>query len=274
MPETIKIIFAGEGGQGIQALAKIVATAAADSGQQASYIPVFGVEQRGTPSLAFVTLSQEDEIRYPRFAKADWAIILQPRAFLAAKPYLKPGTQIIFDCSAMSRQEIPSDFREVNGLPANQWANEKFNAKASNLIFAGKLTEKLGLPTEKTWQAIKAIFSKKISDPKFETNARAAFELGQQAVLIVKDFPAPKWRPQQKNQTKTVNGKTATVFSNRCKGCGLCVEQCPVGALTLNPQHLGYFATPLPEVDLNKCTACDVCSRLCPDKAIEIKKEK
>ena len=41
-----------------------------------------------------------------------------------------------------------------------------------------------------------------------------------------------------------------------CKGCGLCVEKCPVGALSL---HNGMV-----EWDSTKCVQCDSCIKLCP----------
>ncbi|PIU02197.1 ketoisovalerate oxidoreductase, partial [Candidatus Shapirobacteria bacterium CG09_land_8_20_14_0_10_49_15] len=54
----MKIIFAGEGGQGVQVIAEILAKAAFWDGQPSLYIPNFGVEQRGGVSLAFVVIDQ------------------------------------------------------------------------------------------------------------------------------------------------------------------------------------------------------------------------
>ena len=47
-----KIAAAGEGGQGVQALAETLALAAYRAGLNALYIPNFGIEQRGGVSLA------------------------------------------------------------------------------------------------------------------------------------------------------------------------------------------------------------------------------
>ena len=70
------IIFSGEGGQGIQTITKIFTSAAFKSGLEVNYIPSFGVEQRGTPSVSFITLDSSP-LRYPRFAVADYVVILQ-----------------------------------------------------------------------------------------------------------------------------------------------------------------------------------------------------
>ena len=48
-----KIVLAGEGGQGVQSIAKILVEAGYEAGKQILYIPNFGVEQRGGVSIAF-----------------------------------------------------------------------------------------------------------------------------------------------------------------------------------------------------------------------------
>ena len=51
------------------------------------------------------------------------------------------------------------------------------------------------------------------------------------------------------------------VFPDWCKGCGICVEFCPVGVLTMRNQKA--------EVEFpEKCIRCYLCARRCPDFAI------
>lgn len=52
------------------------------------------------------------------------------------------------------------------------------------------------------------------------------------------------------------------VDPGRCTGCGTCVEQCPVTALTLPAD--------LPEVATETCIACFCCQEICPEKAISL----
>lgn len=47
-----------------------------------------------------------------------------------------------------------------------------------------------------------------------------------------------------------------------CTGCGTCVEQCPVSALSIKDK--------VPEVDSEKCIACFCCQEICPEKAIAL----
>ena len=54
----------------------------------------------------------------------------------------------------------------------------------------------------------------------------------------------------------------------RCKGCGFCVEFCPVGVLAMSAKFntKGYH---YPEIaHAEKCTGCDLCGLYCPDFAI------
>ncbi|MBN1254609.1 MAG: DUF362 domain-containing protein [Deltaproteobacteria bacterium] len=47
-----------------------------------------------------------------------------------------------------------------------------------------------------------------------------------------------------------------------CTGCGTCVAQCPVSALSMTDD--------LPQVDASTCIACFCCQEICPEKAITL----
>jgi uncharacterized protein (DUF362 family)/Pyruvate/2-oxoacid:ferredoxin oxidoreductase delta subunit len=53
--------------------------------------------------------------------------------------------------------------------------------------------------------------------------------------------------------------------SKLCTGCGTCVDQCPVSALSLKEGDR------LPEVDADTCITCFCCQEICPEKAITLK---
>jgi len=68
------------------------------------------------------------------------------------------------------------------------------------------------------------------------------------------------------------------VFSQLCKGCGLCITKCPKKVLNWSPE-LGLYGTPVVELveksenSQNACNACGLCAMYCPDCAIKIIKK-
>jgi 2-oxoglutarate ferredoxin oxidoreductase subunit delta len=72
----------------------------------------------------------------------------------------------------------------------------------------------------------------------------------------------------EEKQTGTQKKKPKTpaniqVRVSWCKGCGLCVDYCPTGAIEMEGV--------LPKVvNAEKCTRCLQCEAVCPDFAIEI----
>jgi 2-oxoglutarate ferredoxin oxidoreductase subunit gamma len=129
----IKVLIAGEGGQGIQAIAEILAKAAFLEGKKSSYIPNFGVEQRGGVSLAFVVIDEKPVV-YPKFAKADILAILSDRSWGRIKDYVDKETKIIFG-PAVTEKNLPKvstvlHLRGVN-LPTKAW----------NILVLGKINK-------------------------------------------------------------------------------------------------------------------------------------
>ncbi len=64
-----------------------------------------------------------------------------------------------------------------------------------------------------------------------------------------------------------------TFNSERCKGCGLCVEVCPKKIISLSKNNLngkGYH--PAEITDMSKCIACAMCATMCPDTVIKVEK--
>lgn len=59
-----------------------------------------------------------------------------------------------------------------------------------------------------------------------------------------------------------------------CKGCGLCVQFCPVHILELDASVItpkGYH--PAHCIDEALCTGCATCALMCPDVAITVYRE-
>lgn len=67
------------------------------------------------------------------------------------------------------------------------------------------------------------------------------------------------------------------VYTDLCKGCGLCLVKCPMNKGEQKclkwSKHVGIFQTPAVEPDPSLCIACGTCALLCPDSAIRIEKK-
>ena len=64
-----------------------------------------------------------------------------------------------------------------------------------------------------------------------------------------------------------------TFKTDRCKGCGLCVNACPKKLLALSPDKInakGHHPAEIAEPE--KCIACAFCATMCPDCIITVEK--
>ena len=60
----------------------------------------------------------------------------------------------------------------------------------------------------------------------------------------------------------------------QCKGCSLCVLNCPTECLALNTSDTNSFSLHYSYVvDQDKCIACMNCAVICPDAAITVYRE-
>ena len=60
------------------------------------------------------------------------------------------------------------------------------------------------------------------------------------------------------------------IDSQRCKGCCLCVAECPLGNIRMSElfNKAGHHYAEI--IDKDKCTGCALCCQMCPDIAIRI----
>ena len=134
-----KLVLAGEGGQGVQSVAEIIAEAANEAGKQALYIPNFGVEQRGGVSLAFVQVS-DSQIGSPKFPTGDIVVALSERAIQTTRRYVGPGTVYIYESSAGVRaDDLPAKAARVLPIPAIEVAKQELHPRVFNILIMGAI---------------------------------------------------------------------------------------------------------------------------------------
>ncbi|PJE67629.1 ketoisovalerate oxidoreductase [Candidatus Shapirobacteria bacterium CG10_big_fil_rev_8_21_14_0_10_40_9] len=143
----MKVLLAGEGGQGVQLAGEILALAAFNEGKQACLIPNFGVEQRGGVSLAFVKI---EEGSYPKFEKADVLGVFCDRAIERVKNYIAPGTKII------AGPAVTGEMVNDRNLPAKVW----------NILILGEIVKETGIVKK---ESLKKALEERLGE-KFKKN--------------------------------------------------------------------------------------------------------
>lgn len=175
----LNIIIAGEGGQGVQKIAEILAQAAFSQNLKTTYIPNFTVQQRGGVSLAFVRISEEPII-YPKFEKADLAVVLSGRSVERIKNFLTPNTRMIYNSTLVSDTDISNiESRHKDAIAATQLAKE-LNPRVFNIIMLGRIVKQIEVVNiEAIAQELKKIFGRKYAEkPALEEQNNKALQIG------------------------------------------------------------------------------------------------
>lgn len=250
-------MFSGEGGQGIQVMSKIFAHALNAQNYKVVLMPHYGVEQRMGISLAYLQVGEE-EAHYPKFKHADILIAMTPRDLELTKSFAAWGTNII---NGMNLSQILKE----NELPR----------KSLNMLVLGILCKefkkRLPLDTGKVKDEIKKTLGKKKLLEKNLDALMLGINLGEN--LYNKSLGS---HPRIDLSTTVTRSKEKDYyhFPSHCKGCALCIEKCPVKALSWSKEKINYFGAPVPKVDIDKCISCLICEQICPDMAIKVDKKK
>lgn len=168
MAKAVKIILAGEGGQGVQSVAEIIAEAANEQGREALYIPNFGVEQRGGVSVAYLQIGDEP-IGAPKFLTGDIVVALSDRAVHRTRQYVGPQTVFVYDSGIEGvENDLPTNAKKILPIPAINVAKDELHPRVFNIIIMGAVIKATGVvPEDRAKDAIE----KKLGY-KFEKNPK------------------------------------------------------------------------------------------------------
>jgi 2-oxoglutarate ferredoxin oxidoreductase subunit delta len=60
------------------------------------------------------------------------------------------------------------------------------------------------------------------------------------------------------------------VDTDRCKACDKCVESCPAGVLSMQPEASSVLGAMISVIAPESCIGCNECELVCPDFAIYV----
>ncbi len=169
--QTIRILIAGEGGQGIQTIGEIMARAGFKQGKHTSYIPNFGVEQRGGVSLAFVQISDK-VITFPKFQKADIMVVLAQRAVPRTSQYISTDTIYIYDSDLVKHKGV--------GIAATKIAGRELSPRVFNMVILGALLNLAGIRRESIVEVLDEVLGEKFKKrPELRDLNLKALDIGE-----------------------------------------------------------------------------------------------
>ena len=101
------------------------------------------------------------------------------------------------------------------------------------------------------------------SAPQPETDASQEIAaLKAQAHAVAEQLAALNAQISRIGEEATTRRLVAVVDTERCTACGLCVEVCAAGAITVDA---------VAAIDAGRCTACGQCVTECPQGAVSLR---
>ena len=132
-----EIIIAGFGGQGVLSMGKILAYSGLMQGQEVTWMPAYGPEQRGGTANVTVILSDE-RISSPVLNTYDTAVVLNQPSMDKFESKVKSGGTLIYDGNGISRFPERKDIN-IYRIDATEYSLENNSAKVMNMIILGGL---------------------------------------------------------------------------------------------------------------------------------------
>jgi 2-oxoacid:acceptor oxidoreductase gamma subunit (pyruvate/2-ketoisovalerate family)/2-oxoacid:acceptor oxidoreductase delta subunit (pyruvate/2-ketoisovalerate family) len=265
----IEVRFHGRGGQGAVTAVRILASAVYLEGKYTQAIPMYGTERRGAPVVAFCRIDESRIRERDLVHEPDMVVVLDPllTKTVDVTEGLKPGGLVLINNPGNYRDSGLSGNFRVATVDATRIALEVLGRPITNTAILGAFAKVSGqLKLEFLEEAIKNELPDRIVASNVEA-ARRAFE----GVFEPHDASAlPRVERAKRASTKplisysrevadwrvfhpvidgdkcvgckrcwvycpeaaiTMNGGKAWVSYDYCKGCGICIEECRVGAI-------------------------------------------
>ena len=144
----VRILLAGQGGQGVLSAGRFLAESGLHEGKEVSYLPAYGPEMRGGTANCSVIISEE-EIASPLCNTPDVLIALNAPSFHKFAPRVRSGGIIIVNGSISDSYAGREDVT-VYDVPMTDLALEAGDRRAANMTALGVLVGATALVKEKS----------------------------------------------------------------------------------------------------------------------------
>ncbi len=177
MSESLNIVLAGFGGQGILFAGKVAAYAGLIDNKEISWLPSYGPEMRGGTANCSVCIS-EQPIGSPLVVNPNVLIVMNRPSLDKFIGDVEPGGVVIVD-SALIQTKVERDDVRVFYVPATSMAEEHGLKGLANMILVGKMFQETKFCTE---DALEKALGKCVPPRKAELmgSNQAALKLGME----------------------------------------------------------------------------------------------
>ncbi len=156
----VKIIFAGNGGQGVLTMGNILGNAAMNEDYHVTYLPSYGAAMRGGTANCTICVSDED-IASPVASEPDYVVALNPPSASAFGNKLEPGGQLIYNSSMKGKMPVRGDI-DFYPVPANEIARSAGSERSVNVVMLGAFLKLTGLvKLESAWESVEYLMGEK-----------------------------------------------------------------------------------------------------------------
>ena len=156
-----KVIIAGEGGQGIMFLGKILALAALKENENITCFPSYGAEVRGGAAFCMVTISG-NEIPSPYIEFADTLIVMNKQSLERFKDRLRDNSLFLIN-SSLVKKKIRRKNQNISKVPFTEIAYKLGDVRCANMVALGYyLKKKKTVSLKNISYALKENLSEKI----------------------------------------------------------------------------------------------------------------
>lgn len=131
------LIISGSGGQGVMSVGMMLGESAVEGGLHATFMPLYGPEQRGGSAKCTVIISKDD-ILSPLPKQSDGLIAMNETSFKKFNRELKPGGVMVINSNRVTSQSKRNDITLIS-VPADDLAEELGSQRISNIILVGAL---------------------------------------------------------------------------------------------------------------------------------------
>ena len=270
----MEIRFHGRGGQGAVTAVRILASAAHLEGRYTQAIPMYGTERRGAPVVAFCRIGDTRIRERDLVHEPDAVVVLDPLLgkTVNVTEGLKEGGLVLINHPGTYEETGLAGSFKVATIDATKIALETLGRPITNTAILGAFAKVSGIPRlESLQEAIRNELPGAIAESNIAATRRAFEEVSQPidasglTKVESKRRMAPKPLISYSKEVSDWRVFRPAINKEACTGCMRCWIYCPETAIDVTSGKA--------EIDYDYCKGCGICFEECKVGAIKFEKE-